>query len=157
MARFSGSKALSAASPSSGLDNPPQPYRKDVKTSSASRRRCEVRVSPTGSPVTHFSIHQQEHGLKHTCPTPTVLHMLVNIQRAGRSLPSWLPSAISTCSGNIGFFKNPVTSCECLCCNPRCWVWGCCKLSTAADYDLPLALAGVRFCQLKIVWNSGNS
>jgi hypothetical protein len=39
---------------------------------------------------------------------------------------------------------------------------GCSRLSTAADYDLPHALAGAQFCQLQIViaigdiWSSGD-
>jgi hypothetical protein len=41
--------------------------------------------------------------------------------------------------------------------NPRCGLWGCLRLSTAADCDLPHALAGVRFCQWQIgsaiVWH----
>jgi hypothetical protein len=36
--------------------------------------------------------------------------------------------------------------------NPRCGMWGCFRLSTAADYDLPHTLVGVRFCQLQIVF-----
>jgi hypothetical protein len=31
----------------------------------------------------------------------------------------------------------------CFCFNPRCGIWGCFRLSTAADYDLPYALAEV--------------
>ena len=49
--------------------------------------------------------------------------------------------------------------CICFCFNPKCGVCSCFRLSTAADYDLSHALAGMGFCQLKIiyVWNSGNS
>lgn len=118
VARFGATiRCLSAASLSSGDDNPPQPYRKEV--SEDSKGRCEVRESPTGSPANTercseqrpFSIHPEDHGLKHSWG-PRVLYVLVNIQRANRSLPSWLPSPMSTCSGNTGFFKNPFMLCD---------------------------------------------
>jgi hypothetical protein len=49
------------------------------------------------------------------------------------------------CRENLGFFKKTEQE---YAFNPRCGIWGCFRLPTAADYDLPWALAGVWFCQL---------
>ena len=54
--------------------------------------------------------------------------------------------------GNISFFekhRNIVRICFHF--NPSCGIWRCFRLSTAADYDLPHALAWAWFCQLQIV------
>lgn len=81
VARFGATiRCLSAASLSSGDDNPPQPYRKEV--SEDSKGRCEVRESPTGSPANTercseqrpFSIHPEDHGLKHSWGPHSVIH-----------------------------------------------------------------------------------
>ena len=49
------------------------------------------------------------------------------------------------CSDNFEMFvsKKKKKLKICFCFNPRCGIWGCLRLSTAADYDLPRALAGV--------------
>jgi hypothetical protein len=44
----------------------------------------------------------------------------------------------------FGFFEKPRSIIR-ICFHPdaRCGIWGCFRLSAAADYDLPHALAGV--------------
>ena len=50
----------------------------------------------------------------------------------------------NTCSENFGIFeKHRKILVMCFHFNPRCGIWGWFRLSTAADYDLPRALAGV--------------
>ena len=72
--------------------------------------------------------------------TPVVIYMLLS-----RTLTEWQ-------FWNFGVFeKNRNIIRICFCFNPRCGIWGCFRLSTAADYDLPHALARALFCQLQIV------
>jgi hypothetical protein len=56
------------------------------------------------------------------------------------------------CGEGLGFFekhRNIIGVCFCL--NPRWGIWDYFRLSTAAEYALPPALAGKGFCQLQIV------
>ena len=78
----------------------------------------------------------------------------LELRTSGRAVSALNHWAISPA---LGFFKNRNVMWM-FCFNPRCGIWGCFRLSTAADCDLSHALAEAWFYQLKLgyVWSSGD-